>query len=179
MTFAFLLKKYKWWFLLVLVLGVATNGLALYVPKLAARVIDQSGEHLFLMLFGVAILSFIIAVVQIYASTYFSEKVALDLRKKLINKISGQTFGYISSSTPGRLLTIVTSDVDAVKNVISQGIVALLGALVTLVGAAIFLLYINWHLALITLSVIPFLILSIGIIFGSLSKLFVAGQENM
>lgn len=164
---------------MVLVLGVATNGLALYVPKLAARVIDQSGEHLFLMLFGVAILSFIIAVVQIYASTYFSEKVALDLRKKLINKISGQTFGYISSSTPGRLLTIVTSDVDAVKNVISQGIVALLGALVTLVGAAIFLLYINWHLALITLSVIPFLILSIGIIFGSLSKLFVAGQENM
>jgi ATP-binding cassette subfamily B protein len=151
----------------------------LYVPKLAARVIDQSGTHLFQTLMIVAILSFLIAVTQIYSSTYFSEKVALDLRKRLITKVSGQTFGYISNSTPGRLLTIITSDVDAVKGVISQGLVALLGALVTLFGAAIFLLYINLHLALLTLAVIPFLVLAIALIFGALSKLFVAGQENV
>ena len=87
MTFSKLIKNYKWWFLLVLILGVVANGLTLYVPKLAARVIDQSGENLFLKLFAVAVVSFIIAVVQIYASTYFSEIVSLDLRKRLINKI--------------------------------------------------------------------------------------------
>ncbi len=179
MTFPKLIRNYKWWFLLVLVLGIATNALALYVPKLAAQAIDHSGSHIYLILVSVAITSFLIAIVQIYSSSYFSELVAFDLRKRLINKISNQTFNYVSTSTSGRLLTIVTSDVDAVKGVLSQGLVALLSALVTLIGAAVFLLYINFHLALYTLSVIPFLVLSIAVIFGSLSKLFQRGQENI
>ncbi len=197
MTFFKLIKSYYGWAIVVVVLGFASNILSLFVPKLSARVIDSvdfsalghagniatstgyvwpSSLTLLLVL---ALITLVIAVVQIYLSTYFSEKVALDLRHKLTAKISSQSFGYISDSTPGRLLTIVTSDVDAVKNVISQGLVTLLGALVTLIGSAILLMTINLRLALYTLSVIPALILVFIFVFGTLGRLFRQSQENL
>ncbi len=197
MTFFKLIKSYYGWAIVVVVLGFASNILSLFVPKLSARVIDSvdfsalghvgniatstgyvwpSSLTLLLVL---ALITLVIAVVQIYLSTYFSEKVALDLRHKLTAKISSQSFGYISDSTPGRLLTIVTSDVDAVKNVISQGLVTLLGAVVTLIGSAILLMTINLRLALYTLSVIPALILVFIFVFGTLGRLFRQSQENL
>ncbi len=181
-AFGVLVKSYKWWVIAVTVLGLAANILALLVPKLSAQVIDQvvaSSSANVTLLIIVATLTLIIAIIQIVASTYFSEKIALDLRAKLITKMSGQTFNYIAMSTPGRLLTVATSDVDAVKNVIAQGLVTLLGAVVTLIGSAIFLLFINAKLALATLAVVPFLILTFALIFGKIAALFKQGQENI
>jgi ATP-binding cassette subfamily B protein len=76
-------------------------------------------------------------------------------------------------------MTVLTSDIDAVKNVISQGLVTLLGALITLIGSAVLLIMINTRLGLYTISVIPLLVLTIGFIFGTLTKLFREGQENL
>ncbi len=180
--FVKLSKEYVWFIIGVSILGVVTNGLALFVPKLGARAIDQFTANLpvhYTGLIVVAAVSFVVAVVQIYLSTYFSEKVALKLRSELIDKISEQTFMYIANSTAGRLLTVVTSDVDAVKGVISMGIVSLLSAGVTLIGSIIFLLVINFKLGLATISIIPFLLVAVVGIFGSMGKLFQAGQETL
>lgn len=184
-----IIKGYKGLTFSVTVLGLLANVLSLYVPKLGAKVIDGFSSAYSLGIFSwsdslfwltvVALITLVVAVVQIYVSAYFSEKVAYDLRNDLINKISNQTFSYVSMSTPGRLLTVLTSDIDAVKNVISQGLVTLLGAVVTLIGSAILLFTINRELALYTLSVIPFLILTFFFIFGTLSSLFRQGQENL
>jgi ATP-binding cassette, subfamily B, bacterial len=184
-----IIKSYKGLTLYVTVLGLLANVLSLYVPKLGAQVIDGFSSTYSVGIFSwsdslswltvVALITLVIAVVQIYVSAYFSEKVAYDLRNDLINKISNQTFSYVSMSTPGRLLTVLTSDIDAVKNVISQGLVTLLGAVVTLIGSAILLITINLQLALYTLSVIPFLILTFFFIFGTLASLFRQGQENL
>jgi ATP-binding cassette subfamily B protein len=76
-------------------------------------------------------------------------------------------------------MTVLTSDIDAVKNVISQGLVTLLGAIITLIGSAVLLIMINTRLGLYTISVIPLLVLTIGFIFGTLTKLFREGQENL
>lgn len=177
MSFLRLIRSYLFWVTIVLLLGLTTNVLSLYVPKLSAGVID--GTQTTTLLFVIAGIAFGIAVLQIYASSFFSEKVALDLREKIIQKLKDQTYSYIGESTPGRLLTVATSDVDAVKNIFSQGLVTLLGAVVTLIGATIFLLNINLRLGLYTISVIPLLILSFGLIFGNLARLFRAAQENL
>lgn len=177
MSFARLIKIYWLWVVAVLILGLATNVLSLYVPKLSAGVIDGTqGSGLLILIAGIA---FVVAVIQITISSYFSEKVALDLRSKIIDKIKDQTYSYIGESTPGRLLTVATSDVDAVKSVFSLGLVTLLGAIVTLIGATVFLLQINVRLALYTIAVIPFLILSFVFIFGNIARLFRAAQENL
>jgi ATP-binding cassette subfamily B protein len=198
-----LIAAYRWWVVTVSVLGLVANGLALYVPMISARVVDQAaaiadrgGLQGFAeglpggfwatilagslpMLLVVAVLAMLIAVIQIIFTTYFAEKVALGLRTRLVAKVGDQTFDYVSKSTPGHLLTVATSDVDAVKNVFAQGLVTLLGAAVTLVGAAILLITIDWKLALLTLSVIPLLIVTFAVVFGKLGKLFKEGQETL
>lgn len=188
MPFWKLIKEYRGWTITVVMLGIATNVLALLVPRLSASVIDIAtkdfgikGDVLteVIILSGVAILSFIIALIQIFVSGIFSEKVAYKLRKDVLSRIGDQTYGFIASQTPGRLLTLITSDADAVKAVISQGLVTLLGAFVTLVGAAIMLLTINLRLGLYTISIIPLLILAMVFIFGTLTKLFNETQENV
>ncbi len=188
MALSRLLKQYKGWAITVLVLGLATNILSLTVPKFSAHIIDiaavtpglSSGAlQSIYILFGIALVAFFISALQVYFSAVFAEKVAYDLREDLINKVGDQAFSYISKESPSRLLTLMTSDVDAVKVVISMGMVTLLGAAVTLAGAIIFLLSINLRLGLYTISVIPLLVLTIILVFGTLSKLFQEGQENL
>lgn len=183
MTFGQLLKTYKWWTLFTILLGFSSTGLSLLVPKLAARAIDtgdfSSWSPIFTTLIIIAASAFVVVIIQIFTSNYLSEKVALDLRNQLIKKISRQSFQYIDESTPGQLQTIFTSDIEAVKAIIVQGFVTLLSALLTLIGAIIFLLNTNLRLALYTISIIPLLAVAFGLIFGSIGKLFQAAQENI
>ncbi len=186
-----LLKKYKKLSIIVVVLGLGTNILALSVPRLTAGIIDIATKDSGLLglnaqvlqniyiLAGVALMTFVIAWLQIYFSSVFAETVAYNLRKDVVNKIGNQAFSYIAKETPSKLLTLITSDVDAVKGVISNGLVTLLGAAVTLFGAIAFLISINVRLGLYTVAVIPLLVLSFALIFGKLSKLFQEGQENL
>ncbi|MES3005831.1 MAG: ABC transporter ATP-binding protein [Patescibacteria group bacterium] len=185
-----LLKPYTIWVIFIAILGILTNGLAIYVPKLAAQAIDQfrivqgvigvgDAQGTLIFIVEVVIGSLLFSIVQIIATTYLTEKVAFSLRHQLINKISEQTYGYISTSTPGRILTVMTSDVEAVKSILSRSLITMIGALVTFLGAAIFLLVINTRLAIYTLSVIPFLIVAFGIVFGSLGALFNKAQETV
>ncbi len=183
MSFGQLLKTYKWWTALTIVLGFAAIGLSLLVPKLAARAIDtgdfSSWSPTLTSLVVIAASAFVVIVIQIFTSNYLSEKIALDLRNRLIKKISRQSFQYIDESTPGQLQTIFTSDVEAVKAIIVQGFVTLFGALLTLIGAIIFLLNTNLRLALYTITIIPLLALAFGLVFGSIGKLFQTAQENI
>lgn len=183
MTFTQLLKTYKWWTLLVLVLGFGTTGLWLLVPKIVARTIDAGNfsawSPTLLLLVAIALATLATLLSQIFTANYLSEKIALDLRSRLIQKVSRQSFQYIDESTPGQLQTVLTSDVDAVKEVVSQGFVVLFGAVLTLVGAIIFLLSTNLRLGLYTISVIPLLAIAFGFIFKTVSKLFLRSQENI
>ncbi len=183
MTFGNILKAYKWWSILTILLGFAATGLYLLVPKLAAQAIDSGNYSAWsgtlTLLFFIASSVFLITIIQIFVSNYLSEKVALDLRAKLIKKISRQSFQYIDESTPGQLQTVLTSDVEAVKAIIVQGFVTLVSAILTLVGAILFLLNTNLRLALYTISIIPLLIIVFTIIFKSVNKLFQQNQENI
>ena len=183
MSFSQLIKTYKGLTIVTILLGLITNGLSLYVPKLASQAIDAGIYAIWsptlTILVYIACSVLCAAGLQMYVSTYLSEKVALDLRHKLIQKISKQSFTYIDTSTPGKLQTICTSDVEAVKTVLSQGFVTLFGAVLTLTGSIIFLLYINTRLAFYTISIIPLLVLSFLMIFGKVAKLFGQSQVNL
>lgn len=184
-----LLKPHLGFVISIALLGFVSNVLAIYVPKLVAQAIDKfqaapdistalgqvQGSLIFM--FSIVVITLVIFLVQILLTTYLTEKVAYGLREKLINKISNQSYGYIASSTPGRILTVMTSDVGAVKGIISQSLITLLGAIVIFFGAAIFLLTINLRLALYTLAVIPLIVISFGVVFGSIGALFGKAQE--
>lgn len=172
------------WIISIAVLGIISNILYLSVPRLAALAIDQfqitgsASREITLFLIAISI-SFVLALAQIFIATYISKKIGFDVRNKLINKVSNQSYGYVSTSTPGRLLTVLTSDVDGVITIVSQTAITILGAVVVLLGSIVMLLTINIRLALYTLSVLPFLIIAFGAIFMSLGTLFQKAQETV
>lgn len=174
--------------LLVPLVIVATlaNGIGLVIPSLIAKKIDQyqvtgsySFTNILLELIGITVLVAIFTLLQSALATYTAEKIAYDLRNQLAKKIAQQSFHYVSTTTVAKLLTIITSDVDSIKGLIAQGVVAIFSALLILIGSSIALLSINVTLALITLSIIPIIALAFSFIFGRIGKLFRASQENL
>jgi ATP-binding cassette subfamily B protein len=156
-----LLKPYRWLIALLLLFALFSNGINLLLPKLVAAGIDAYTHHSFnvrhlITQFCIAVgLVFIFGYLQSIIQTYASERVARDLRTRLSDKISRQSHAFIQQANPSKLLTNLTADTDSIKLFISQAIVSIASSIFIIVGASIFLLTINWQLALVVMSIIP------------------------
>lgn len=177
------LKPYSGMVFLLLLFALLSNGLNLLIPKIIQYGIDDYSKGIIDMAkiiewFAVAaVLIFVFTYVQSIIQTFASEKVARDIRKKLASKISQQDYAYIQESTPGKLLTNLTSDVDAVKMFVSQAIVSIVSSLVLIMGASILLVNINWRLGLAVLLIIPVIATTFILIFKKVKTLFRKTQE--
>src|SRR6185369_1084186 len=109
--------------------------------------------------------------------TYAAERVGKDLRTRTVTKISGQDHGFIQQATPAKLLTNLTSDVDAIKMFVSQAIASIISSIFLIIGASILLLSINWKLALGVLAMLPIIGGTFQVVLGKVRKLFKKSQE--
>lgn len=154
-----LLKPYWGKISLLLLLALAGNALSLFLPKVIASVIDGLGQADFDLtkamwqFSGLTFAVFILGYVQGLLQIYSSEKVALDLRTKLAAKIAGQNMAFIAEHTAAKLLTNLTSDIEAIKAFVSQAIVSIVSSVVVIFGAAILLFGIDWQLGLIVILI--------------------------
>ncbi|HEU4904306.1 MAG TPA: ABC transporter transmembrane domain-containing protein, partial [Flavisolibacter sp.] len=158
-----LLKPYKGMAGLLLLFALLGNGINLWLPKIIAQAIDDYASGSFV--FNAVIFRFLIAALCIFVftslqtllQTYASEKVARDLRSRISEKISRQSYASVQQANPAKLLTNLTSDVDSIKLFVSQAIVSLFSSLFIIIGASVLLVSINWKLGLAVLSIIPIL----------------------
>ncbi|MEI6553478.1 MAG: ABC transporter transmembrane domain-containing protein, partial [bacterium] len=178
-----LLKPYYPYVAGLVILTVIANGLTLIVPKIIASAIDTYAKGNFsLSVVGVeflvvALSIFIFTYLQNIVQTYASERVAKDLRTELTAKISKQDYSYIQKVTPAKLLTNLTSDVDAVKMFVSMAVVMIISSVILIIGASTLLLLINWQLALAVLAVVPVIGIIFYFVFSKVRKLFKRSQE--
>ncbi|MEI9890030.1 MAG: ABC transporter ATP-binding protein [Caulobacteraceae bacterium] len=156
-----LLRPYRGQMAAMSLLTIAASALSLFVPLVAAKVIDsvQAG-HIDLTgslaaLAALALGAFLFGNLQNIVQTVASERVARDLRTQLAGVVSKQTYASVERMTPAKLLTNLTSDVDAIKTYVSQAVPALVSSGFIIVAAAAILLYLNWKLALPVLAVLP------------------------
>lgn len=178
-----LLKPYRPWIIALAILTIIGNAFNLIVPKMIAKAIDDYGRGQLLM--HSVIIEFLLVCLGIFVFTYAanliqtiaSERVARDLRDKLSAKISVQEYAYIQQITPAKLLTNLTSDIDAVKTFVSQAIPSIISSVFLIVGASGLLLTINWKLALCVLLTLPIIGGTFFIIFKKVSVLFKKAQE--
>ena len=178
-----ILKPYRGWVFLLIILALLSNGLNLFLPKIIANGIDGfirgNGDIpqviLYFTLAGLGI--FVFTYLQSVVQTFTSEKVARDLRGSLSAKISHESYSSIQQITPARLLTNLTSDIDAVKLFVSQAIVALVSSLCLIIGASALLISIDWKLALVVLLILPFIGGTFAFIFSKIGVLFKKAQE--
>jgi ATP-binding cassette subfamily B protein len=178
-----LFGPYKGLITFLVLLSVGSNALSLIVPKIIASGIDRYTSGSFLVTqtlvefgavaVGVLVLGALLGVVQ----TYASEKVARDLRRKLSAKISRQSYHFIEATTPSKLLTNLTSDIDSIKVFVSQAIASLVSSFVLIIGASALLIMINWKLALAVLLVIPIIGITFFAIFAKVRTLFLRARE--
>ena len=178
-----ILKPYSGMITLLLLFAFLSNGLNLVIPKIIQFGIDDFSKgqldmaKIITWFSSAAILIFIFTYLQSIIQTFASEKVARDMRKKLALKISEQDYAYIQDATPGKLLTNLTSDVDAIKMFVSQAIVSIVSSVVLIIGASILLLNINLKLGLIVLLIIPIIATTFFIVFKKVKTLFRKTQE--
>jgi ATP-binding cassette subfamily B protein len=109
--------------------------------------------------------------------TYTSEKVAKDLRTKLSEKISRGSYMFIQKTSPSKLLTYLTSDVDSVKIFVAQAVASLISSFVIIVGASIMLLTINWKLGLAVIAIVPIIAMTFFITLARVRVLFKESRE--
>lgn len=178
-----LLKEYKLLVGISLLFSIGVNVLNLTLPQLIRKGIDaftNSTLVLNTLIFQFAIVSVVILVlmyIEAILQSYVAERVARDLRRRLSSKIADEPFSFIESETPAKLLTNLTSDVDAIKNFVSQASVQIVVSIFTLIGASALLIMINWKLALAVLSVIPIIAVTFGIAFSKMGPLFGRNQS--
>ncbi len=178
-----ILKPYSGMISGLLFFALLSNSLNLIIPKIIQFGIDDFSKGTFntskiiTWFLVAAILIFIFTYIQTILQTFASERVARDMRNKLASKISQQDYIYIQETTPGRLLTNLTSDVDAIKMFVAQAIVSIVSSIVLIIGASILLININWRLGLIVLLIIPIIATAFFLIFKKVRTLFKKTQE--
>jgi ATP-binding cassette subfamily B protein len=103
--------------------------------------------------------------------------VARDLRTRVAAKISAQSYADVERLTPAKLLTNLTSDIDAVKLFVSQAIASIIASVFLILGAGVLLLMINWRLGLSVLCVVPFIAITFQVVLRKVRPLFKKAQE--
>ena len=180
-----LLKPYTSLIATIIGFTVAANSLNLLVPKLISRAIDTFAASqlvigtLIVEFLAVAVGIFVFTYLQSVAQVYASERVARDLRTKIVVKLATQDLAYINRVGSAVLLTNLTSDVDAVKLFVSQAVGALVSSVFLILGASVLLLTIDWKLGLAVLAVLPIIGVSFQVVLGRVSQLFIKGQQAL
>ncbi|KJF41761.1 ABC transporter ATP-binding protein [Draconibacterium sediminis] len=177
------LGPYKALVTALIIMALAGSGINLFIPRIIARGIDAFTANQFdaktiitefiLAASGIFIFTFLQGVVQ----TLAAEKVAKDLRSKLSDKISKQSYSFILKANPSKLLTNLTSDMDSVKMFVSQAFVSIISSLFIIFGVAVLLISINWKLALAVLTIVPILSVAFYIVFKKVKVLFKKSRE--
>jgi len=145
----------------LIVFALLSNGLNLLLPKQIGTAIDDYTKghfvynHFAVVFASAVVVIFIFSYLQSVVQTYASEKVARDLRSRLSDKISKQSYVFVEKANPNKLLTNLTADVDSIKMFVSQAVVSIVSSLFIIIGASVLLLTINWRLALCVIAIIP------------------------
>jgi len=86
------------------------------------------------------------------------QRVMYDLREQIFGKLQTVEMAFYDTNPVGRLITRLTTDVDALNELFTSGLVEVLGDVVLIAGALGMMFYFNWRLALVSLTVVPLLV---------------------
>lgn len=139
-----------------------------YLAKLAIdRGIAEGNERILVWIVAVFTAAGLINWVTSYAQTYFTgwvgERVLADLRRDLFKHLQRLPLGYYERNRTGVIVSRMTNDVEALDELVTDGITTLVQASLTLTGSAALLFVLDWRLALATLTVVPLMLAATAI----------------
>ena len=166
------LKPYKWRVFVALALTMVVTPLRLVGPGLFAAVIDRyitpalghkiTADAAFrgilwisLAFIATLIFSFLFQYGQVRIMQSVGQQTMYDLRKQIFGHLQRLPMSFFDRTPAGRLVTRVTTDVDALNDLFAAGVVAMVNDFFFLVAAIAYMLKLNWRLALAAFAVLP------------------------
>jgi len=155
-------------------------------PMLIAEMVQnyivqfQDGKALLfwtLVIIGMLAFEAVLQFTSSYFSNLLAQSIMSDMRKKLFAHITSFRMRYFDKTPIGALVTRVVSDMEAISDVFSTGLVDVLGDVLTLIAVVVAMFYVNWHLTLLVLIPIPLLIVATKIFAKSMNNSFL--QERL
>jgi ATP-binding cassette, subfamily B, bacterial len=158
-----LTRPYRGRTALAIVSLLAATALSLAPPFLAKLAIDQGIEQENLQRLGEIVVAFLAIGVLAWwagtAETYYTgwvgERILLDLRGKLFRHLQRLSLGFYERNRAGAIISRLTNDVEALDQLVTDGVTSLVQNSLMLFGSAIILFFLDWRLALATLIVFP------------------------
>jgi ABC-type multidrug transport system fused ATPase/permease subunit len=170
-TLVRLTAPYKGRTILAIVSLLAATLTALVPPYLAKLAVDDGIRQQDLAALTVIVVLFIAAGVanlgtsaaQTYFTGWTGERILADLRNKLFRHLQRLSLGFYERNRAGVIISRLTNDVDALDQLVTDGVTTLVQNTLILVGSAAILFWLDWRLGLATLAVIPAMALATAI----------------
>lgn len=182
-----LLKKASppyWLFLLAILLSLLEAITGLIVPIFTRDLIDQFSSsnlqgHLIALLLAVFILQSIMGGFSYYLMAYIGEKIVANIRTALWNHVLYLPIPYFDRHESGELMSRVTQDTYALKALVTEHFANFVSGLVTIIGAVLILIIIDWKMTLILFIFVPLAILLIMPLGQKIYKISMQTQDEM
>jgi ATP-binding cassette subfamily B multidrug efflux pump len=174
------LRPYKWHVVVALAAIILKSGLDVLGPYLTKVAIDKylaksPNSHSWIgdrlssapltgiaqiggLYVGILVFTFTLEFIQTYLMQWTGQKVMFDLRRQIFRHLQFMHVGFFDKNPVGRLVTRVTTDVDALNEMFTAGVVSIFEDVFVLAGIIAIMMKMNWKLALITFAVLPLII---------------------
>ncbi len=160
------LRPFKGLLVLALVLTLATALFGPLRPYLTQIAVDDyiakddiPGLFQIILLFGLALLSeYVLLVFSTYLTRWIGQGALYSLRTEVFSKIQHLHTQYFDKNPIGRLITRTTSDIEALNDLLSNGVVNIIGDVFRILFILVFMIALSWELTVISLITLPVLI---------------------
>jgi subfamily B ATP-binding cassette protein MsbA len=167
------LSPYKARMALAVVALVASAALSLVFPAVIGSVVDsvlRQGntallDQITLGLLAVFLLRSVTSLLENYNLNYIGERIVLDLRQQLYRHLQNLSLGFFANRRVGELVSRMSSDVTALRGALTSNVNVLIEQSLTMIGAIIVMVILNWRMTLFILALTP-VIIALGAVFG-------------
>jgi ATP-binding cassette subfamily B protein len=167
-TLARFTTRYKARTALAILFLLLATAISLLPPYLAKVAIDRGIQQQDMQALWVVTVLFVLAGIGVIltsaAQTYFTgwtgERILADLRNSLFRHLQRLSLGYYERNRAGVIISRLTNDVEALDQLVTDGVTSLVQNSLTLLGTAIILFLLDWRLALAILTILPLLVVA-------------------
>lgn len=181
-------KTYKFLFFLAVITTVILAFIGPIRPLVIKYMVDnfiqqnQDVEQLFtwtLIVIGMLLAEGIFQFISSYFSNLFAQSIIVDIRKRLMRHIISFNIRYFDRTPVGTQVTRLVADLEAITDVFSAGLMAIIGDLLMLIVIVVIMFVTDWSLAFLILVPIPLLIFATRIFARAVRKSFEQEREQV
>ena len=191
------LSSYKIAIIIVMIFAIGSTIFSIVGPKILGNAtteiytglmnkINRTGGidfakigKIILFALGLYGVSAIFSMIQSYIMAGVAQKVTYKIRNELTEKINRLPMKYFDKKTNGKVLSIITNDVDTLSTGLNQSITQIITSICTIIGILIMMFSISWEMTVVSLLILP---ISAGIlkkVIGKSQKYFLKQQEYL